>query len=239
MRVVRKRLVITGLPCPPETWEEFLGPDTEQRVISMREILDHTQGSDPRELSRYVTEQIALEKPSSIVCHGMGVPLTLLALMRLKRSGLPVDTRLTVFNGGFRNVSLSRARHPFRMQFKPLRSVLKEVERNGGAVDPELLPYASRIRALFRNLILHRLAEKMTSVVGLDFLEAFPKRVGLKMPVQIIASPNDPYLPAESMQRLREDLQPERYVEIEYGHFPYSLHTHRIAGLVQSFEARA
>jgi pimeloyl-ACP methyl ester carboxylesterase len=236
---MRKRLVITGLPCRPETWERFLGPETEQRVISMREILDSTESSDPRELSRYVTEQIALEKPTSIVCHGMGVPLTLLALMRLKRKGIELDTRLTVFNGPFRNVSLKRARHPWRMQFQPIKTVLREVERNGGDIDPELLPYASRIRQLFRLLILHRLAEKMTSVVGLDFLDAFPKRAGLKMPVQIIASPNDPYLPFETMQKLREDLQPDRYVEVEYGHFPYSGPAIQLAGLVQSFEAIA
>lgn len=236
---MKKRLVITGLPCPAETWENFLGREMDQRIISMSEVLAHTQGADPRELSRYVTAQIELEQPSSIVCHGMGVPLTLLALMRLKRKGVVLDTKLTIFNGAFRRVRLSKARQPFRMQFTPVTRMVRDVERHGGQVDPELLPYVPRIRALFRLLILHRLAEKMTAMVGLDFLDAFPKKAGLKMPVQIIASPNDPYLPFETMEKLRDDLQPERFLQIDYGHFPYSQPGSQISELVRGFETRA
>jgi predicted alpha/beta hydrolase family esterase len=232
---MKKRLVITGLPCPAGTWEGFLGAEPGQRIISMHEVLAATNSADPRVLSRYVTEQIAKERPTSIVCHGIGVPLTLRALMRLKRRGVDLDARLTIFNGAVRSIPLSQARQPLRVQWTPVQRMVREVERNGGAVDPQLLPYVSRIRSLFRILILQRLADKMASAVGLDVLEKFPKRAGLSMPVQIIASPNDPYLPFECMERLRRDLVPDRFIEAEYGHFPYSEPT--LSHYLHSFES--
>ncbi len=233
---MRKRLVITGLPCPAQTWEKLLGESEEQRIITAREILTHTKGTDPRALSRYLTDVMEEERPGSILCHGLGVPLTLLALMRLKRRGVELDSKLTIFNGGFRHVPLSKVRHPLRMQWTSLRKILHEVRRNGGEVDMGLMPFAARIRGVFRALILNRLAEKMTLSLGLEFLDSFPKRAGLSMPVQIIASPNDPYLPFEYMEKLRDDLLPERFISLPYGHFPYSAPAETVRRYVQSFE---
>src|SRR5688572_7934360 len=157
---MHKGLVIAGLPCPPDSWEKFLGPSVGQRIITVQEVRSETPGSRPVELSRYLTEEIAREKPDSIVCHDIGVPLTLLALLRLKRRGTPVHARLTIFNGAFRNVSLWRARQPLRMQWTPVKKVIREVESMGGTVDEGLVPFIPRIRALFRMLILFRLTDK-------------------------------------------------------------------------------
>lgn len=201
----------------------------------MHEILAHTASADPRDMAHYVTQQLEAEKPDSIVCHGMGVPLSLTALLRLKRRGIQWETRLTVFNGAFRNVSLWRANQPIRMQWTSARRVIREVHHNGGAVDGRLLPYIPRIRAMYRMLILYRLADKMASRLGWDSFAPFPKG-GLRVPAQIIASPNDPYLPFDAMEELRDVLEPERFVEMEYGHFPYSLPADRIRPLVQGFE---
>ncbi len=201
----------------------------------MHEILAHTPSADPREMARYVTQQIEAEKPDSIVCHGMGVPLCLTALLRLKRRGISWDTRLTVFNGASRNVSLWRASQPIRMQWTSAKRIIREVESNGGAVDGRLLPYVPRIRAMYRLLILYRLADKMAARLGWDGVGRFPKR-GLRLPVQIIASKNDPYLPFEAMEELGRDLNAERFVELEYGHFPYSLPVDQIRPLIQGFE---
>lgn len=234
---VKKRLVITGLPCPAESWEQFIGPSEGQRIITMREVLAHTESTDLKELARYIMQQIEIEQPTSIVCHDMGVPLTLLALLRLKQKGRVPNARLTVFNGAFRNVSLLRARQPLRVQYTSLRKLIREVESYGGTIDLALLPYVPRIRAFFRKLILHRLADKVTSAVGLNYLGGFPRNAGLKMPTQIIASPNDPYLPFEAMEQLRRDLDPEQFWEVEYGHFPYSVAATKIRPLIENFEA--
>lgn len=233
---MKKRLVIAGLPCPPGAWEELLGPAPGQRIITMHEILAHTSGADPREMARYVTEQLEAEKPDSIVCHGMGVPLCLTALLRLKRRGISWDTRLTVFNGASRNVSLWRAKQPLRMQWTSTRRIIREVEAYGGAVDGRLRPFIPRIRAMYRMLILYRLADKMAARLGWDAMGRFPKG-GLRLPVQIIASKNDPYLPFEAMEQLRHDLEPERFVEMDYGHFPYSLPGDQVRPLIQGFES--
>lgn len=233
---MKKRLVIAGLPCPSDSWEKLLGKSDRQRIITMHEVLAGTNSSDPRELSRYITDELERERPTSLICHDLGVPLTLLALLRLKRRGTPLDMKLTIFNGAFRNVSLWRARQPLRMQWTPVRRVIREVERRGGQIDPRLMEYLPRIRAVYRMLILHRLADKMTSMIGFDYLGRFPKRAGLRIPTQIIASSNDPYLPYESMEQLREDLEPDRFVEMEYGHFPYSISGDRIRSLIETFE---
>lgn len=232
-----KRLVITGLPCPAEAWSRFLGPDSDQRIIPIREVFENTTTSDPREMSRYVTEQILREKPSSILCHDMGVPLTLMSLLRLKRRGKLHPMRLTIFNGAFRKVPLSRARQPLRIQFIPLHRVIRDVENQGGQVDWDLKPYMPRIRAMYRSAIRYRMIEKLTSALGLEDIAGFSPKNRLGIPIQIIASPNDPYLPFDSIDQLRRDISSERFIEVEYGHFPYSIDPKRILQHLTDFGA--
>jgi pimeloyl-ACP methyl ester carboxylesterase len=201
----------------------------------MREILDHTATSDLKDLAEYVAQAIEKYRPTSIVCHDMGVPLTLLALLRLKKKGKLPPARLTIFNGAFRHVSLLKARQPLRLQYTPVRKIVREVQENGGSVDLDLMRHVPRIRSFFRKLILHRLADKVTSAIGMDYLGKFP-RSGLGLPTQIIASPNDPYLPYEAVEQLRHDLSPEKFWEVEYGHFPYSVPAKKIRPLIENFE---
>ena len=96
-----KRLVVTGLPCPPETWEKYLGSHRDQRIIPIREVLEHSDSADPRVLSRYITEQIENFQPDSIVCHDLGVPLVLLSLLRLRKRRVPVKAQSDSFQWRF------------------------------------------------------------------------------------------------------------------------------------------
>jgi pimeloyl-ACP methyl ester carboxylesterase len=232
-----KRLIVAGLPCPAETWENFLGRQRGQRVLTFREILENSRSADPRELAVHVATVLNRERPQSIVGHDIGVPLTLMALLRLRRRGIQWKTRLTLFNGAFRQVSLWKANHPLRAQLMTEKQLIREVEKNGGAVDHALHEYLPRIRAMYRYVILYRVSEKLTSFLGLDDFAGFPSKSRLPFPVQIIASRNDPFLPFESIERLRRDLRVNDLVEVDYGHFPYSIDPDRIVPHLEAFEA--
>lgn len=231
-----KRLIITGLPCPPQAWEKLFGHPKGQRIIPMVEVFENTDSPDLREMSRYVAQEIERFKPTSIVAHDLGVPLALLSLIRLQRRGRAPQVKLTLFNGAFRKIDVLKAPHPFRVQWMSMRRAIREVESQGGTVDLRLKPYMSRIRAMYRLIILYSLAEKVQSILGLENIVNFSGRSLTRIPVQVIGSPNDPYIPFTSVEQLRKDFGAKRFVEVNYGHFPYSVAKNRIAPLVEEFE---
>lgn len=238
-----KRLVISGLPCPAEAWQGFLNSqDSEQiesRVISMGEVFAHTDSHDPRDLANYTHDEIARVRPQSILCHGIGVPLALLSLWRLrKKEGADYQPRLTIFNGAFHNVSLLKARQPLWIQCLPAKSLIKTAELAGGRVDTRLVADIHKIRALYRAIILHRATEKIASLLGLEHMGRVPQGERFRLDVQVIASTNDPFLPVTTMKELAHDLRAREYVEMEYGHFPYSGSATTILGHVREFENR-
>lgn len=232
-----KRLVITGLPCPPEAWESFLGKRADQRILSAFEIFENTSSSDPRELAHYVQEQIELEAPASIVCHDLGVPLTIMSLLRLRRQGKKMNTRLTLFNGAFRKIDILKAPHPIRIQFTPIQRLVHELQSHGGVIDPRLKKHVSRMRAMFRFVMLFGITEKVSSFLGLDEFFGLPSRFPLRIPIQMIVSPNDPYIPWEAIEQLKIDCSAQRFYSIEYGHFPYTIASVPIVKHIQEFES--
>jgi hypothetical protein len=235
-----RRLVITGVPCSAEAWEAFLGSRPKgvkaQRILPFREVLENCDSSDPRELSRYVTQQIELFRPDSIVAHDMGVPLTVLSLLRLNKKGKFLDTRVTFFNGSFRKVNLLKANHPLRVQIMTEKKAIREVESRGGKVDLGLAKHFGRIRAMYRLIMIYRLGESLGSWLGLDELVGFADSSRLKSPIQVIGSRNDPYIPFDAVQRLAGDVSAVRFLEHAYGHFPYSGDPKVLLPLVESFE---
>lgn len=229
-----KRMVVTGLPCPPESWQSWLG-DSECRVLPLHEVFENTSSPDLRVMASYVAKVIDREQPESILCHDLGVPLALIALMKLERKGRPSQARLTLFNGAFRKIDVFKATHPFRVQLMSFRRAVREVESAGGKVDPKLKPYLSRIRKMYRLIIYYSLTEKLQSWLGLEHFIGFTKPA-LALNIQIIASENDPYIPSESIEQLQRDFSPRRVVRMNYGHFPYSRHQRDILPLIEEFE---
>jgi|GEM_PF-1604464 len=231
-----KRLVVTGLPCPPETWEKFLGSRKNQRILPLVEVFENTQSSDLREMSRYVTSQIESFAPESIICHDLGVPLTLMALFRLNRKGVGRGMKITVFNGAFRKVDVFKANHPFRIQYMSYERAVKEVLSAGGHIDKRLKNHLPKIRAMYRLIILYSLTEKLADLFKVENVIGFNFRTPLKTSVQIIASRNDPYIPYEAIDQLRRDFAVKRFYEIDYGHFPYTLSREKFVPLIDEFE---
>lgn len=232
-----KRLVVTGIACPKEAWIQFLGDHKYQRIITVRELFANVNSSDPRELSKYVTNVIEEYKPRSIIAHDLGVVLSLLSLIRLSWKKLQFNTKLTLFNGIVRGINLFKTRHLFRVQFMSVKSAIRELKSKGGKVDYQLSRYFPRIRALFRMVIIYGITEKLSDLFGIGELIGFSKSVHrLKIPIQIIASKNDPYIPFESILRLKHDLKPAFFYELEYGHFPYSGDRAKITKLIEEFE---
>jgi pimeloyl-ACP methyl ester carboxylesterase len=231
-----KRLIITGLPCPPDAWEKFLGKRRGQKILPLIDVFEHTDSADLRVMSRYVSDVISEYRPSSIVCHDLGVPLTMLGLLRLKRDSKMPSTRITFFNGAFRKMNIFQANHVFRIQWMSYRKGVSEIENNGGEVDLRLKKYLPRLRAMYRLIILYSLVEKVQSVLGLDDFVGHGNKPLLRVPVQTIFSPNDPYIPKESLDQLRKDFPPQRRFEIPYGHFPYSIPSKEVLPLIEEFE---
>ena len=231
-----RRLIITGLPCPKEAWEDFFGPSENHTFLPIREVFENCDSPDPREMSRYVTSRIRELKPESLICHDMGVPLTLMSLLRLNKKGESLNTVVTLFNGAFRRVNLLKANHPFRIQFMRSQRAISEVVARGGQVDDGLRPYLSRIRAMYRLIILYGLAEKLSSVAGLNDFAGFSERNYLSCPIQLIASANDPYIPFDSVLQLRDDVRASSFHETSYGHFPYNGDRREIMSSIERFE---
>jgi predicted alpha/beta hydrolase family esterase len=230
------RLVVTGLPCPAVAWESFLGRVPGQKIVTMREVFENSASSDPRDLSLYITDLIQTLKPESIVCHGMGVPLTLLSLLRLERKGVSVQSKVTVFNGPFRKVKLGKRNPTLKIQWTPVKKIIREIRANGGEIDWELKPHLRKIKSMYRNVLMYRLTEKMTGFLGMDHFTGIPKRSGRKMALQVIASKNDPFLNLESMKQISRDFHTDRFITVEYGHYPYSGHRNDLRALVEEFE---
>lgn len=231
-----KRLVVTGLACPPETWTKFLGSEKGQRIIPLYEVFENTPSADLREMSRYITKQIEDFSPDSIIAHDLGVPLTLISLLRLKNRGMPLKAKITLFNGAFRNFNVLRATHPFRVQWLSLRKAIREIETHGGQVDLRLKKHIAKIRSMYRYIILYVLKERAGHWLGIDELLGFPSKLCFKNNIQIIASASDPYIPKESLAQLKDDCAPKRYFELDYGHFPYSKPSSEILPLIREFE---
>lgn len=231
-----RRLVVTGLPCPPEAWEEFLGKSANQRILSAAEVYDGCQSPDLREMSKIVTRAIADFEPQSIVCHDLGVPMTLLSLLRLRRRGVWVNARVTFFNGALRRVNLLKASQMLRVQLMPIEKAIKEVHSHGGVVDERLRKHYKKIRAMYRRMVVFSAVDWLTSLTHLEKAIGFLPGSPLGIPMQIIASPNDPYIPFESIEQLRRDFHVQRFNVVPYGHFPYSGRRDRILPLVEAFE---
>ena len=228
-----RRLIVTGLACPSEPWIKLLGDSEGSRVITLHEVLEHTTSSDPRHMSRYVTEQIERFQPASLIAHDLGVPMTLLSLLRLNRRGLALDTRVTLFNGAFHKFDIFRANHAFRIQLMTTGRCIREIESQGGEVDIRLKKHLARIRAMYRLIILFGVAEKVSHSFGLEDFISLRGKFLVKTPLQVIASRNDPYIPFEALEQLRRDFRPERFLTLDYGHFPYSTsQPARIRGLI-------
>ncbi len=233
-----KRLVVSGLPCPTQAWERFLPGGVTQRIVTVREVFERSpQSSDLRALSRYVSDVILQEKPDSIVCHDLGVPLTLIGLWRLQKKGYRLAPRVTAFNGAFRGFNVFKAGHMLRVQLAPLNRLMAEVRSRGGEVDDGLKPLLPRIRAMFRYVALFRMTEQFSGWMGLDEYVGLKKDFRLLAPIQVIASRNDPYIPIEAVRRLGRDFHAERIVETEYGHFPYSGDREKLVDILLEFES--
>lgn len=118
-----------------------------------------------------------------------------------------------------------------------VKSAIRELKSKGGKVDYQLSQYFPRIRAMFRMVIIYGITEKLSDLFGIGELTGFSKSVHrLKIPIQIIASKNDPYIPFESILRLKNDLKPMFFHELQYGHFPYSGDKMKIIKLIEEFE---
>jgi len=233
-----KRLVVTGIACPPETWEKFLGKSKTQRIISLAEVISRASSDDPRVMADYVAHQIEIEKPDSLVCHGLGVTLTLAALLRLGRRGKVPHARVTLFNGVFRRTKLSKSKHLLRAQFLSLDRAINELQANGGDIDLRLHDQLGRIRKMCRRLIARGLTEKLGEWLGVDQVISIGGKSRVRLPIQIISSPNDPYISTESIDQIEKDFTVERRIEINYGHFPYSVKRSLILPHVREFEKR-
>ena len=202
----------------------------------MREVFENTEGSDLRQISKYVTREIDRCRPRSILCHDLGVPMTLMSLLRIQREHPDYRPRVTAFNGAFRGVNPVTANTLLKMQFTTRKRAIAGVKAQGGDVDLGLTPYMPRIRALYRQLILFRVTEQLSATFGLDDLVGLRNARRLRTPLQVVASPDDPFLPVEAVRRLSRDFHARRLVEVPYGHFPYSVPRERLLPYVEDFE---
>ncbi|MDQ3231517.1 MAG: hypothetical protein M3Q07_06815 [Pseudobdellovibrionaceae bacterium] len=231
-----KRLMFSGFGCPKEPWIDFLGAGTT--VISLHDVLKATQSAQLDVWGDFVAAEISRIRPDSIVAHDFGGIITLKALMQLQEKKNRSSATLTLLNTAFRDFDVLKNPHPFLMQISPWSLTQHMIRVSGGEVDPALKPWYGVIREVYRQVIATSLARKVQlklysrEKARLDSLD-----FDLRMPAQIIASPNDPYISMQTIKRIQEDFLIPNFHAVEYGHFPYSSSNREsVRQLIQTFE---
>jgi predicted alpha/beta hydrolase family esterase len=220
-----RRLIITGIACPKEPWESFFEAENhkgcENRVLSLADILDQTDSSDLTEMAKAVSREMESYHPDSIISHGFGVPLTLLALYELKKQRKEIPASLTLLNGAFRGLNVFKTSFPWKAQVLPYRRAIKLIQSHGGEIDYRLKPHIPKLRSVYRKMILNDILQKVQNFLGWhDMLGAQP-HFRLPNPIQVIHSDNDPYIPESAAEQLAHDVRASRFLTLNYGHFPY------------------
>lgn len=225
------RLIISGFACPKEPWVDFLGNE-RHRVIPFSEVLQNTKGLNFLNTINYVKEQIKIEQPNSIICHDFGTFLTLMALIKLKKENCHLRSKLTIFNGAFRGFDVLTATHPFKMQLINYKQLKDLIEKSGGHIDSAYIDLLPRVKGIYRQVILMSLINKLKAL----FSNLKNLNIDLGLDVQIIASKNDPYVPFSCMEQIKNDFKNQRFIEHNYGHFPYITASEPLRQYVHEFE---
>lgn len=226
-----KRLMISGFPCPPESWINFLGADTQ--VISFYDVLNATRSSDVVAWSRYIDSEIDRLDPESLVCHDYGGPMSLLALWRRQRKKKAQPRCVTILNTAFKDFDVFKNPHPFQIQILSWNRIVEMVEKSGGTADPRLETFLPQVKATYRRVIALSTLGKVASIVRANI----DLKIELSSRIQIIASTNDPYIAKATMDHVARDFKVQLFRTINYGHFPYSSdRRHEVLESIHSFE---
>ncbi|MBY0370460.1 hypothetical protein K2X33_07225 [bacterium] len=207
----KRVLALTGFACPASAWERFLGP--EVRVVPLSEVVASCSSGHPLEWAKAARKHVADLQPRLLIAHDVGVLLALLSVLKLRKQPDYKVPRLLLFNGAFRGFDVFQATHPWRFQFATEARVRAEAERAGGEFDPWWNGRLGRMRTFYRYAILANLKEKL--------LRSGEKRFSA-LPITLIRSANDPYIPASSLDQLERDFQVAHSERFDYGHFPYT-----------------
>ncbi|WP_141732016.1 alpha/beta hydrolase [Oligoflexus tunisiensis] len=232
-----KRLMISGFGCPKEPWISFLGPGTT--VLTLHEVLEATRTSDMSTWGHFVAEEIRRLRPASIIAHDFGGVMALKALLELQERKIRVHARLTLLNTAFRDFDVLKNPHPFLIQIAPWSLTSSMIKLSGGTVDPQLEPWYNMIRKVYRQVIVASLARKVQrKLYSREKARLGSLDIDVGIPMQIIASTNDPYTSLDCLRSIQEDfLVPDLYT-LEYGHFPYSsANCELVRELIEHFEA--
>jgi predicted alpha/beta hydrolase family esterase len=211
-----KRLVISGFACPPESWADFLGRETE--TICLYDVLKATESPDIRQWSRYLSKELDRIQPDSIVCHDYGGIICLMTLWSRQRKKKVQPRVMTILNTAFKDFDVLVNTHPFSIQLMSWAKIVRTIEGAGGHVDARLEAYLPMIKGTYRRVIAFSMLRKPFSpIIGRYRLD-----VQLDTRIQLLASVNDPFIDLRNMEKIRLDFHAERFIALKYGHFPYS-----------------
>lgn len=227
-----KRLIISGIACPKSKWQNLFTNCDQEEAFDVYDVFSKTKSNDIRELAKICAEKIFDFQPESLICHDLGVPMTLIALMRLKKKNQLPDCKLTIFNGALRNFNVFKATHPIRIQFKTRNQIIKEIHNSGGEIGSDFDIVLPRFRKFYRKAILFSFLELFTRLFG----QMKPLKIDLGIPIQMIQSANDPYIPQAALRQIEIDFDIQKIHKINYGHFPYSGNMNEINSYLSSFE---
>lgn len=213
-----KRLIITGFGCPKSAWERLFPANEQQKIISFADVLRNCAASDLRSLAKSLIPTIEAFQPDVVILHDFGVVIGLFALLRLRKQQSDIKPKVVVFNGGFHYFNVFKARHPFAIQFLSFEKIAGHMNKVGGEIDPDLQPYLSRIKKIYRQVILASILSVITSILPGRKQQRFD--VGNSM--LVLASRNDPYIPLICLERIHQDFNGTTLFHMDYGHFPYS-----------------
>jgi pimeloyl-ACP methyl ester carboxylesterase len=181
-----------------------------------------------------VAEEFLLHtRPDMLVLHDYGVTLGLLGLMRAQRKDPTFVPRIVLFNGVLRTFNIWQARHPFWIQFTALERLKLLIQKQKADFDPALVDLYPEVKRIYRRVIFFGILTGIRKILRLK--SAAP--INLSPHILILASLNDPFIPAENLEELHRDLLNSKIEYIDYRHFPYcSTHADILKNRINQFE---
>jgi len=228
-----RTLLISGFACDEKPWQTlFPLPPSDFFHLTFAEQLTRAKRGDLRQLARETSKVISEFKPDVLVLHDFGLTSGLLGLLRAQKRDPSIAPRIIFFDGAMRGFDIFKTRHPLRIQMMNPKQIKAAVLKAGGSFDERLLHFIPEIKAIYRQAILVSLKEKWLKLLGRKTAQKWKVNTSSL----IIASPNDLYTTPICLKFLAEDLEPKgEFVEMAYGHFPYSVDPAPIRAAIKAF----
>lgn len=213
------RLIITGFACCESSWEKSFS-SLQLDIIPLNSLISKF-GPDLKAIIKGVKKILVKENYDTLILHDFGVTIGLAALTSLQKISSFKSPKIILFNGVFRGFNVFRSLHPVKVNIFPLSFVRNSIYESNGSMSEWYVSNYLSIRKIYRQVIFISCRELFLDIFTKEL--GRPLKIDLKTKIKFFYSKNDPFLTSVSIDQLLFDFENIQKVEIEYGHYPYSI----------------